>query len=474
MSELSPVHKRARSKQLGADAVGFARIPNTYLTRRNGRLDHRVQVRARPDRLRAVAKKHATPARFGSIGWRRVLARRRGDRGRRARPWPLRARLRPRARHSRDGYSANVARARTPRRARPAAFHPGVARTVWKKQTPSRARACPSRNVRPDLTHLPLARSFLRSAFSLAAAKPAAVKTVRASRAASTRGAKQACRSTPEPSPNASVSVSCSIDDPSTCSLADLEVMYIDALWTYYNGGDFTITDEQYDRLREELNWQGSGFPTLRRYEVQFVEAAISYARGEPVVTDAEYEDLKRKVKSSGKRDDVTALLLYTKGQQLLDSEQFERLKDEMAKLDVEVTKKGATCTLSNTSDKLESDGGTITKMYLALATIPTLIGLVPYAGATVFGYDVPPAFGLGFAATFGLALTAKIMEYTNLQNAEILVGQCPCCEAEIKQFFGGAEPADTVAYKCGVCGTECNLDRKEQLITEAGGLKSV
>ena len=113
-----------------------------------------------------------------------------------------------------------------------------------------------------------------------------------------------------------------------------------------------------------------------------------------------------------------------------------------MAKLDVEVTKKGATCTLSNTSDKLESDGVTITKMYLALATIPTLIGLVPYAGATVFGYDVPPAFGLGFAATFGLALTAKIMEYTNLQNAEILVGQCPCCEEPIKQFFGGAEPA--------------------------------
>jgi hypothetical protein len=38
------------------------------------------------------------------------------------------------------------------------------------------------------------------------------------------------------------------------------------------------------------------------------------------------YEDLKRKVKASGKRDDVTALLLYTKGQQLLDQEQFDRL----------------------------------------------------------------------------------------------------------------------------------------------------
>ena len=53
-------------------------------------------------------------------------------------------------------------------------------------------------------------------------------------------------------------------------------MMYVDALWNYYNGGDFTLTDEQYDRLREELNWMGIRRPTLRRYEVQFVEAAMS------------------------------------------------------------------------------------------------------------------------------------------------------------------------------------------------------
>ena len=190
MSELSPVHKRARSKQLGADAVGLARIPNTYLTRRNGRLDHRVRARARPIAFAPWRKDTRRPRGLGRSGGGE-FSRGGEEIEVAARAWPLRARLRPRARHSRDGYSANVARARTPRRARPAPFHPGVARAVWKKQTPSRARACPSRNVRPDLTHLPLARSFLRSAFTLAAAKPAAVKTVRASRAASTRGAKQ-------------------------------------------------------------------------------------------------------------------------------------------------------------------------------------------------------------------------------------------------------------------------------------------
>ena len=64
-------------------------------------------------------------------------------------------------------------------------------------------------------------------------------------------------RSVADESPNASVSASCSIDDPGSCSLADLEMMYIDALWNYYNGGSFTLSDAEYDRLREELNWQG-------------------------------------------------------------------------------------------------------------------------------------------------------------------------------------------------------------------------
>jgi hypothetical protein len=50
---------------------------------------------------------------------------------------------------------------------------------------------------------------------------------------------------------------------------------------------------------------------------------------------------------------------------------------------------------------------------------------------------------------------------HTGLQNGEILKGECPCCETGIKQFFGGAEPKDTFSYKCAVCGTQCDLNRK-------------
>lgn len=49
--------------------------------------------------------------------------------------------------------------------------------------------------------------------------------------------------------------------------------------------------------LRGSFVWlQGSGFPTLHREEIDFVEASIAYARGEPVVSDEEYENLKTKV----------------------------------------------------------------------------------------------------------------------------------------------------------------------------------
>ena len=395
----------------------------------------------------------------------------------------------------------------------------------------------------------------VRAVTAASSATPSSVTVSSSSRRAASRALTVTRAAADEEAyPNASVSASCSIDDPSSCSLADLEMMYVDALWSFYNGGSFSLSDEQYDRLREELNWQGSGFPTLRRYEVEFVQAAISFARGEPVVSDEEYESLKRKVKAAGKRDDVTALLLYTKGQQLLEQEQFDRLADEMKKLDIDVGLRGATCTLSNTSPDLTSvrkegktrrererrtigqrktprhalvcnsshnryrraapepdqsaagcffllfffalllnsslsrgnapcsydpslqDAGTLSKAYLAMSTIPVIIGFVPYIAAVLLGKtDVfPVTYGAGFAVAFGVVVTSAIVNYTGLQNGEVLVGQCPCCDSEIKQFFGGEEPAESVQYKCMVCGTESVLDRKERKITTAGGIKAV
>jgi hypothetical protein len=266
------------------------------------------------------------------------------------------------------------------------------------------------------------------------------------------------------------VGASCSIDEPETCSLADLEILYVDALWNFYNGGKFTLTDAQYDRIREELNWQGSGFPTLRRDEIKFVQAAIAFSRGETIMDDAEYEDLKRKVKNDGKRKDVTALLLYTKGQQLLDEAQFELMAEEMRKLGIDVGMKGATCTLSKTPTTLENDQNAVIKMYAALALVPFLVGLSPTIFFDVIGFTVPNGLALGFAVTLCAILTYKLAEYTELNNAQILTGQCPCCEDKFKILFSGANGGEKeLEHKCKVCGTTCSLNREKKLIVTSG-----
>mmetsp|Transcript_17643 Transcript_17643/g.21155 ORF Transcript_17643/g.21155 Transcript_17643/m.21155 type:complete len:353 (-) Transcript_17643:717-1775(-) len=274
---------------------------------------------------------------------------------------------------------------------------------------------------------------------------------------------------------SAELGPNCSIDDMTGCTLGDLELMYVDALWGYYKDGKFNLTDEQYDELREELNWQGSGFPTLRRHEVEFVEASIAYARGEPCVSDKKYEELKNKVKADGKREDVTALLLYVKGKELLEEKDYDLLADEMLKLGIDVGLKGASCTLSKTSDDCPNDISKVAQTYAALAIAPTLVGISPFVLLALFGVDVVPAPIAAVAGlSIGAALTYQLINYLELENAEILTGQCPCCEATMRSFFGGPKKDDNAQVKCNVCGTVVTMDRTTKKISLQAGPKFV
>lgn len=267
----------------------------------------------------------------------------------------------------------------------------------------------------------------------------------------------------------AEIDPGCKVDDFENCSLGDLELMYIDALWNYYHDGEFTLSDEEYDRLREELNWQGSGFPTLKKDEVDFVEASIMYARGKPIVSDEEYEELKMRVKKEGARTDVTALLLFSKGQQLLDSTQYTVLADEMSKLGIDVGLKGASCTLNKTPEEIENDVVRVAQMYLALAALPAGATFLGWGGLSVFAnFPFWPATYLSIIV--GAIASYKIADFTGLINSEIYVGTCPCCETKVKQQFGGADPPAVKTLKCTVCGTAIDFDRTSKKLSLSSG----
>uniref|UniRef100_A0A7S2TJ44 Uncharacterized protein n=1 Tax=Lotharella oceanica TaxID=641309 RepID=A0A7S2TJ44_9EUKA len=271
---------------------------------------------------------------------------------------------------------------------------------------------------------------------------------------------------------------SCNLVDIEQCSVAELQVLYVDALWNYYHGGEDKLSDEEFDRIKSELCWQGSGFPTLRRYEVEFVQASLSYYRGEPVVSDEEYEKLKQKIRESGKRKDVTAMLLYMKGSEQLTPEQFELFSEEMRSLGVDVCLQGKDlmCTLSDTTDQLRSDVQEVVQMYGALGLVPQTVSigawlLLSFILGGPTGVVSSAKLGVPTAGLVGAGITGTIIKYLKLDNPEILKGDCPCCETEVKAFFGPGTPT-AQEVKCSSCSTAMVLDATAGRITSAGGFE--
>lgn len=270
--------------------------------------------------------------------------------------------------------------------------------------------------------------------------------------------------------------VSCRIDEIEQCSVAELQVLYIDALWNYYHDGKETLSDAEFDRIKSELCWQGSGFPTLRRYEVEFVQATLSYYRGEPIMSDEEYEAVKQRVRESGKRKDVTAMLLYTKGQQDLTPEQFAQVADEMRNLgvDVNVQGKDLMCTLSDTTDKLQSDALEIVKMYAALGAVPQAISLASWLLLSLLiggpgGVADSAATAIPTTGLVSAGVVAVLAKYLGLNEPEFLKGTCPCCETENPAFFNPQTPKQQ-EVKCSGCSTSMVFDSDAGRIVEAGG----
>jgi hypothetical protein len=273
--------------------------------------------------------------------------------------------------------------------------------------------------------------------------------------------------------------------DIDRCTVAQLEEMYVDVLWSYYHDGVQLLDDAQYDKLKMALTFEASGFPSLRRYEIDFVKASIAFHSGAPVVSDDEWKQLKAKVLAGGKRKDVTAFLLYSKGVEMLNPQEFEAMKDELKKMGVTVQKAGTKAlqeTLTVTSDNLVNDDAQVAFMLSALAALPTIawtaivwaIGLfldfefVPqYEWGAVLTEEFIPLFALGL--TLGVATSSQIINFLDLQNPEILCGECPSCSSEVRMFRGGEAPADEVKYSCKECGCSMVLNTKNRKIQAAG-----
>lgn len=60
------------------------------------------------------------------------------------------------------------------------------------------------------------------------------------------------------------------------------------------------MDDAEFDSLKDDLSWNGSDVVNLNRKEITYLEAMQAYTKGEPTLSDSEYDALKAELKEDG------------------------------------------------------------------------------------------------------------------------------------------------------------------------------
>lgn len=209
--------------------------------------------------------------------------------------------------------------------------------------------------------------------------------------------------------------------NPVTLNLAAREKLYLDATSAWFNDGTKLIEDDDYDQLKNDLAFEGSNVGLMSRDEIKFMVAASRYAEGRPIMSDAEFDDLRRQLK---KRNSKAVI-------------------HDMPVCKVDTQK----CKADLTSDT--------TKNFVI--NLPALIvSTILVAEITFYLFPgLSPVTNLIVDSPFIAGLTYVITNFILFQKPLITVAKCPRCQTEQPIFFGDVLFVDSGNVKSEV-KTKC------------------
>jgi Ser/Thr protein kinase RdoA (MazF antagonist) len=60
------------------------------------------------------------------------------------------------------------------------------------------------------------------------------------------------------------------------------------------------LNDAEFDLLKEDLSWNGSSVVNLNRKEAKYLAAVQAYLKGSPTLSDEEFDALKTELQEEG------------------------------------------------------------------------------------------------------------------------------------------------------------------------------
>lgn len=202
----------------------------------------------------------------------------------------------------------------------------------------------------------------------------------------------------------------CTIDDDTgkkiRLTIAEKERIFLDSLQSYYASGRQLLSDEDFDLLKEDLQWNGSDVVVVNRQETKYLAAMEAYLKGQPIMDDTEFDALKLELKETGSKFAVD-----TEPKCYIDT---------------------GVCKVTFQEDKFRSNllylpaGAILSVAWLALSfeLIEPFIRINPIL---LF------ALGLPLITQYSKTITEDFL----FENNKVAYGPCPSCEAENRIYFG-------------------------------------
>lgn len=221
----------------------------------------------------------------------------------------------------------------------------------------------------------------------------------------------------------------CTIDEDTgkkiRLTVAEKERIFLDSLQSYYASGRQLLSDEDFDLLKEDLQWSGSSVVVVNRQETKYLAAMGAYLKGKPIMNDEEFDNLKKELKETGSKFAVD-----TEPKCYIDT---------------------GVCKVTLQEDKFRSN-----LLYLPGGLILSIVWLG-------LGFEfIEPFIRLNPIILFALGTpliiegAKKLTEEYLFTNKLIAYGPCPSCEYETRLYFGnilGVEGfGDEGNVKCPQC----------------------
>lgn len=193
------------------------------------------------------------------------------------------------------------------------------------------------------------------------------------------------------------------------------------------------MDDEEFDLLKEDLQWNGSAMVQMNRNEAKYLAAVQSYLNGDSIMSDSEFDALKTTLKE--------------------EESQFAVSTEPKCYIDTGI------CTVTMQEDNFRSN----------LLYLP--VGSILFLGWLAIGFEiiepfirVNPLLLIALGAPGIIAGTKFVTDNYIFINNKVCYGPCPSCEAENRLYFGDILTVegfkDEADIKCPGCKAMFTVQR--------------